>query len=111
MPHLQLTATATGTTASLSVAGEIDLASAPPLGRRIGSVLRDRPETFILDLTAVDFLDSTCLRMLIATSHRTAAEGIRLVVIRPAGPARRALDVGELDRLVTLVDGGIPLLH
>lgn len=94
-----------GTTALVSVDGEVDLASAPAVHEQIRVALRGRPETLVIDLAAVNFLDSAGVRMLVETHRRSTAMEIRLVVIRPRGPARLVMDLCHLESMMTVVDG------
>jgi anti-sigma B factor antagonist len=56
-------------------AGEIDLASAPKLKSSLVELLDDGFRQFVLDLSAVRYLDSTGLGVLIAFSRRLTGDG------------------------------------
>lgn len=72
--------------------GEIDLASAPLLEEHLDTLADDA----IVDLTAVDFIDSTGLRVLIAAHE--ARDGLPLVVTD--GAVARLFDLtGVAERL------------
>jgi len=84
----------------LSVRGEVDIATVGELEEKIAEV-GDPAAGLILDLTATDFMDSSGLRLLVATHERYAAAGGRFrIAVRP-GPISRLLDVtglmGHLD--------------
>ncbi len=66
--------------------GEIDIASAPVLERELRALAVERDERLVIDLRAVDFLDSSGLRLLIALRNTAKRAGWRLVVV--PGPAR-----------------------
>jgi anti-sigma B factor antagonist len=77
----------------IDVAGDLDLDGAPSLCAAIEEGRRPLgPARVIVDLSRVDFCDSTGLRALIDASREVAIAGGRLVVIVPEdGPVRRLL--------------------
>jgi anti-sigma B factor antagonist len=70
----------------LSVAGEIDVHTAPSLGAQLARLVEDGDRWLVVDLTAVDFLDSTGLGVLVAGLSRCQEEGggLSLVCTRPS---------------------------
>ncbi len=75
------------------LAGEIDLANAPDIGRRIAGQLGSA-DAVLIDLTAVSFLDSAGVRLLDALvgDLDDHGRGIRLVV-GESGAARMTLQL------------------
>jgi anti-anti-sigma factor len=86
-----------GGRAVIAVKGEIDMATVDGLSDALAAATRDGADEVWIDLTDVDFLDSTGLSALVS-GHR-ALDG-RLAVICPDGAARRALDVSGLDEVI-----------
>jgi anti-sigma B factor antagonist len=86
--------------ACLALHGELDLASAPILEGSLLEVERQAPSRLVIDLSALQFLDSTGLRLLLAAHSRAQQRGAELV-LRPGEPAvQRVFDVsGALDVL------------
>ena len=81
----------------LSVTGDCDLASGPELRKQIQRAATDA-DRLVIDLSAVGFLDSVGLGLLVGAARRVE----RLVVVAPEGSsARRALDSS---RLVEILD-------
>jgi anti-sigma B factor antagonist len=78
---------------SLSVRGEIDLATAPGLARRIREALCLPVSRITVDLSEVEFMDSQGLHVL--EDARLAAEErhVDLVLAAPTRCVRRLLDV------------------
>ena len=74
----------------VEVTGEIDVAVTPALRDRLHAVLERGP--LVLDLSGVDFLDSTGIGMLIGLLRRADRRGWSMTVVPPHGAARRALD-------------------
>lgn len=85
------------------VAGEVDLSTGEHLER---ALLRaeDRSQSIVLDLSAVEFFDSTGLQILLDADHRARTDGRRLSVVSGDGEAARVLELTQVaDRLTTAV--------
>lgn len=87
--------------AVVAVHGEVDVATAPRLRATLLDVLSQGDSNLIVDLSAVDFLDSTGLGVLIGALRRvrTAEGDLRLVCT-----SRRILRVFELTGLGRVFD-------
>ncbi len=89
----------------ITLAGELDAYHAPALRETFGELLDDtRPETVVLDLTAVTFLDSTALGAIVGALKRVRQAGGELRVVLPETPARRIFEVTSLDRALDVRD-------
>jgi anti-anti-sigma factor len=79
----------------VSVAGELDLATAPRLASRLDALRRNgRPPRVLIDLTRLDFCDSTGLRALIGAASELRAAGGRLAITAGEdGPVTRLLSI------------------
>lgn len=75
------------------VSGEVDAHTAPTLEAHLAAEPVDRP--IRLDLSAVTFMDSSGLRVLIDAHHR-AADGHGVVLVRPSRPVVRLLEISGL---------------
>lgn len=73
----------------LRVRGDLDVVGGASLDR----TLRDLGDVRALDLSDVEFVDSTGLRSLLAASRRCEAAGRRLVLVDPSAAVRRLLDI------------------
>lgn len=85
------------------VSGEVDLSTGEHLER---ALLRaeDRSQSIVLDLSAVEFFDSTGLQILLDADHRARTDGRRLSVVSGDGEAARVLELTQVaDRLTTAV--------
>lgn len=85
----------------LHVSGEIDIATAPDLDKAIEAEQGD----LVIDLTSVDFMDSTGLRSLIAAHRSMTAADRRLLVLPGSGPVRRLFEVAGVGDALHLIDG------
>jgi anti-sigma B factor antagonist len=81
----------------VKLAGELDLYNAPRVRDALVEACADSPERVVVDLTEVEFIDSTALGVLIEARGKLANNRAFLL----AGPAletRRALEISGLDR-------------
>lgn len=81
----------------VGVTGEVDVHSAPQLRDGLSAELDSGASTIVVDLSGVDFLDSTGLGALVAA--RTAAEGrgIALPVVCPSERILKLFSITGLD--------------
>lgn len=68
--------------ASIQLAGELDLASAPQLEESLRGVETQRPSRIVIDLGGLAFIDSTGLRLLLQANARSVERECELV-LRP----------------------------
>ena len=85
----------------LSLAGELDLATAPALREALRGAVDRSPKRLVVDLTEVTFVDSTVLGALVEA--RSALGGDAFALAAPGLEVRRALEVSGLDRHFTIV--------
>lgn len=85
----------------IALTGELDLAGAARLGLEIDRVLGDSPPPgLVLDLTRLDFLDSSGLRLLLLADHRARSDGRRFALVPGAETVQRVFDITRMrDRL------------
>jgi len=80
---------------TLSLEGEIDAYTAPDLAARYV----DLPEgdgDFVIDMSKVDFMDSSGLRVIIELHQRAEQASRRLVLRDPSQPVARLIEVSGL---------------
>lgn len=82
-----------------AVTGDLVLSTAASFERRIGSLVAGTVGDLVLDLSRMDFADSTGLRSLIRLREQTTAANRRLVLRDPSEPIRRLLDLAGFDGL------------
>ena len=87
-----------GNVAVLSVAGEIDLATAPALEDALAEVLAGDPPALVVDLSEVLFLSSTGLRLLVAT-HEKVRGSAQFAVVADGPATSRPIQLTGLDEL------------
>lgn len=98
--HFQLDEVRSNGSVTLALAGELDLLSAPALEQRLGK-LRAEGRPIRLDLSRLEFIDSTGIHVLIEAWHSALDAGSRLVVDRNL-PAQvsRVLALVQMDRVL-----------
>jgi anti-anti-sigma factor len=78
----------------LEAFGELDLATAPKLCTHLDAARRQRVRRVVVDLTGVDFCDSTGLRALLGASAELRVAGGRLAVAcLPGSPVDRLFEM------------------
>jgi anti-anti-sigma factor len=78
--------------------GELDLATCELLEQRLLEVLRQEPEELILDLTRLEFMDVSGVRVLLRCSERAREQSTRLMLDLGSGQPRRVLELSaQLD--------------
>jgi anti-anti-sigma factor len=82
----------------LAVSGALDLATAPLLGQRIRRpMFWDAVARVIVDLSGVDFLDSSGARALLLSDSHARGLGKSLEFVCPGGTVRRRLALYGLE--------------
>jgi anti-sigma B factor antagonist len=90
----------------VAVTGELDMATAPALVAELDALLEVGFTELVVDLTRLEFIDSTGLRGLLQAGQRAHARGARLDVVG-AGPAvRRAIEITGLDQVEPFAASG-----
>jgi anti-sigma B factor antagonist len=89
-----------GSTHHVAPAGELDIATSEALERAMLEAEQGDAETIVLDLSRLEFIDSTGLRLVIDANARCGGPDGRLRVIAGAPAVERLLDlVGLRERL------------
>lgn len=73
--------------------GEIDTATAGQLGKQLRELLDAGFRRVVLDLRAVDFIDSTGLRAILETHAASRGTGVGFALIQGRPDARRLFEV------------------
>ncbi|WP_040808207.1 MULTISPECIES: STAS domain-containing protein [Nocardia] len=84
----------------LTVAGDVDLATAPALENAVDAALAGTPAALVIDLTAVSFLASAGMAVLVG-AHKRAGD-TRIAVVADGPATSRQLKVTSLDQVFAL---------
>lgn len=99
-------ATEAGDRLVVVVRGELDLATAPELEAVLMAPLKAGGQV-VLDLRALEFMDSTGVRVIVAAhvAGQESGGALTLVQTDPAGPVGRVLEISGLDGILDFVEG------
>jgi anti-sigma B factor antagonist len=85
----------------VKLAGELDLYNAPQVREALARACADSPQRVVVDLSEVEFVDSTALGVLIEARTKLDNRGAFLLAA-PGLETRRALEISGLDRHFTV---------
>ncbi len=91
-----------GETVLVRLVGELDLHNAEEVRDALKGAVDAGPGKIVVDMSEVDFLDSTALGVLIEARSRLGRDA--LVLAAPQLETRRTLEVSGLDRHLTVAD-------
>jgi anti-sigma B factor antagonist len=80
----------------LLVEGELDIATAPRLISVLNGAVQEALRSLVVDLSNVDFMDSTGLALLINAHRRLTRRRKGFAVICPPGPLWRVFEVTDM---------------
>ena len=85
----------------LAVGEVVDLATAPTLEEAIDGLLAEEPKALIVDLSAVTFLASVGLRLLVST-HETVSKSGEFAVVASGPITSRPIQLTRLDQVFAM---------
>jgi anti-anti-sigma factor len=104
MNLLELLTEKDGSTVRLALQGELDVASAGRVEAELARIEQDAPETLVLDLRELAFMDSTGLRVIVAADDRAREQERRLLIVRGSDTVQRIIEMTRLDARLEIVD-------
>ena len=93
-----------GAVHTIALAGEMDLSNAGEVERELLRAEDTNASTIVIDLSELQFMDSTGIRLLIAADARSRADSCRLRLTRPPAQVLRVLCIAGIDNLLPLDD-------
>jgi anti-sigma B factor antagonist len=82
------------------LSGELDASTAGQLYQQLAELIRDGVVNVALDLSALEFMDSTGLSAVIAEHKRTSASGGELVIVSPQSQVLRMFEITGLTEIL-----------
>jgi stage II sporulation protein AA (anti-sigma F factor antagonist) len=82
--------------AVLTLAGELDLVTAPLLQKQLDRAMRGKG-TLVIDLSGLRFIDSSGLNVLVRAERQLRASARQLVLVRGPWSVRRVFELTSLD--------------
>lgn len=92
-----------GGTLVIALRGELDLASAPAFSAQFEEATAGAPAAIVVDLSELEFLDSTGLRSILLAHERSADRGCRFAVVPGARQVARLLEIARVEEHLNLV--------
>jgi anti-sigma B factor antagonist len=83
----------------VAVRGEVDIATAPALEQALETAIRESAGALVVDLSGVEFLDSSGLQVLLRARALLGREDRALAVVCPRGPVRRVFELSGVSEL------------
>ena len=82
-----------GDAPGVAVRGEVDINTVDALQAAIDDAIRESLGAFIIDLSDLDFIDSSGLHVLLRARGLLSREDRQLALVCPHGPVRRVLEL------------------
>lgn len=76
--------------------GDIDMETAPKLGVAIDELVDDGALMVLLDVAAVEFIDSSGLRVILRSGNKLSAAGGRLIIEGMSGAVKQVFEISGL---------------
>lgn len=93
----------TGTRRVVHLSGECDIATAPELHEALAA-LRGEVRDLVLDMSRLDFIDSSGIAVVAGALKWVRGEGGTLSAAGTHGAVRKVFEITGLDRAIPLVD-------
>lgn len=104
MKTFDVTSQQHGDTVHVRLTGELDISTASKVEDELARVEPNRPESIVLDLRNLAFMDSTGLRLLIAADTRARSQGRKLTIVKGPEPVQRVFRITRLEERLEIVD-------
>jgi anti-sigma B factor antagonist len=104
VPRLTLETSLEGRTVVIALTGELDLAGAAALEQELDRLDSDPPAAVVIDLRAVEFMDSSGLRLIAVTAQAVQDAGRRFALVPGAAQVMRVFDITRMRERLDFVD-------
>src|SRR5919198_5655217 len=98
MTTLSLETREEGEQVRIAVGGELDLSSALTFDDEIRRAEERGPQTLVLDLRALRFMDSTGLRLILSAQQRATKRGHRFAIVEGSEAVQRIFRLAGVHR-------------
>lgn len=88
----------------VALSGELDIATADRLTKALDGLSIAQGDKLAIDLSALEFMDSTGLRLLITANREASENGYEFVVVTGGSPAKRVFELTKMDGHIKVVD-------
>lgn len=105
MTLLSFQTTVTGEAAVVALSGELDVAGASLLEHELDRIVADHDSReLVLDLSGLEFMDSTGLRLMVLADERARREGRQLSLVRGRHDVQRVFEITRMTERLRFVD-------
>ena len=101
MTLLRFNTTVVGDVAVVTLTGELDVAGSALLEQELERISNElQPAALVLDLSELDFMDSTGLRLVVTAEQTSKADGRPFAIVRGNSDVQRVFEITRMsDRL------------
>lgn len=92
-----------GANVVMGLRGELDLASAPAFNAQLEEIGGEDPSAIIIDLSELEFMDSTGLRSILAAHERCTQSGWGFAVVPGGRQVSRLLEIAKVEKQLNLI--------
>ena len=104
MAELEIETQETDGVSRIALSGEFDLSGIARFEETLAGIEARTPETIVVDLNGLEFMDSSGLRALVTANDRAKRAGRRLAIVPGPPHVRRVFEITQLDDRLDLVD-------
>lgn len=97
-PRLEITRELHGGVGDVGLRGELDLATVGELESVFSQLLGERPAAIVVDLSELEFIDSTGIKTLLQLERRCGAGDVAFAVTEGTEPVSRLFALTQLDQ-------------
>ena len=90
-------------TLNVKIRGDIDHHSVKRVRTQIDeAILQKKPQLIVLDLSSVDFMDSSGLGLILGRYSYAVDIGSRLILYKPTNRIKRILEMAGIERIIEI---------
>jgi anti-anti-sigma factor len=90
----------------LLLRGELDLSTVSKVEEELRKAEAAEPGLLVLDLSGLNFLDSTGLRLIVTADQRAREQGRRVAIVKGPETVQRVFSITRLDERLEMVEPG-----
>lgn len=102
--HLRMRSERKGDEQVIGLFGELDLASADRVEEELLRIESSDVRSIVLDLSGLEFMDSTGVRLILAADARSRDDGKRLLLRRGPPSVQRVLQISGVEQMLPFTD-------
>ncbi|MFP5362686.1 MAG: STAS domain-containing protein [Thermoleophilia bacterium] len=102
--HLRMRSERSGDEHVIGLFGELDLAGADRVEEELLRIESSDVRSIVLDLSGLEFMDSTGVRLILAADARSRDDGKRLLLRRGPPSVQRVLQISGVEQMLAFAD-------